>query len=41
MRAAMREHIFKIQKSDGTQEETIMGSGFSGGPIPLRTGPVR
>src|ERR1700733_12314852 len=37
-RTAMREHVFEIQKSDGTPVGTIMSAGFSGGPIPPGTG---
>jgi hypothetical protein len=37
-RTAMREHIFELQKSDGTPVGTIVSAGFSGGPIPPGTG---
>jgi hypothetical protein len=35
------EHIFEIQKNNGTPGGTIMSSGFSGGPIPPGTRAVR
>jgi uncharacterized protein (TIGR03437 family) len=36
-RAAIREHIFEILKSDGTAVGTIVSLGFSGGPAPPGT----
>ena len=37
-RTALREHVFEILKSDGTQLGTLMSVGFSGGPAPPGTG---
>jgi hypothetical protein len=37
-RTALREHVFEILKSDGTQLGTLMSLGFSGGPGPPGTG---
>jgi len=33
-RAALREHVFEIQRADGTPVGTIMSVGLSGGPAP-------
>jgi hypothetical protein len=33
-RVALREQIFEIMQADGTPVETIVGLGFSGGPLP-------
>jgi hypothetical protein len=33
-RAALREHVFEIQRADGTAVGTIMSVGLSGGPAP-------
>ena len=37
-RTAMREHIFEILRTDGTEVGTIISTGFSGGEAPPGTG---